>query len=223
MIAPDLLETTVAAAAGATRRLTTKEKVKAEIGESGTTYDALIDQYIDQISDAAARSAGLAADSAGAFPTFGAETLRATWYAGLDDCFRTVLLPWRVKWAVTGITENGSALVSGTDYRLLPGGEVRRINGGRFGEWFPDRDLVVTFTAGWTLPAGVPASLEARVIEQVRYQMFGRDRDPGLRSLDVPGVASESFNVPGGSSISEHGLLLPLERALDDYRRETIG
>lgn len=222
MIAPDLLETTVAAAAGATRRLTTKEKVKTELGESGTTYDALIDQYIDQVSDAAAQSARLAADSAGAFPTFGAETLRATWYACSADRSGNLLLPWRVKWTVTAVTEAGVALVAGTDYRLLDGGELQRISGGRPWSWFPDYDLVVTFTAGWTLPAGVPAFLEARVIEQVRYLFVGRDRDPGLRSLDVPGVASESYNVPGGSSISEYGLLAPLERALASYRREMI-
>jgi hypothetical protein len=222
MIAPDLLETTVPAAAGATRRLTTKEKVKADLGITDTASDTLIDQYIDQVSDAAARYANLAEDNAGNFPTLGAETLRATWYGYNGNRCGNLLLPWRVKWAVTTVTEGGTALVAGTDYRVLPGGELQRISSGYRWAWYPERDAVVTFTAGWTLPAGVPPSLEAAVIDQVKYVLAGRARDPALRSLDIPGVSSETYNVAGGSSIGEEGLLSPLERVLDQYRRELI-
>lgn len=226
MIAPDLLETTVAAAAGATRRLTTKEKVKADLGITDATNDALIDQYIDQVSDQAARYANLAEDSAGSFPTFGAETLRATWYAWNGRHDGNILLPWRPKWAVTGVTMGGTALVAGTDFRLLAGGELQRlygsISGGLPWQWWSYGDIVVTFTGGWTLPAGVPAALEARVVDQVKFTYAGRNRDKALRSLDVPGVASEVYNVAGGSSIGESGLLVELESALGPYRRQAI-
>lgn len=221
MIAPDLLETVTPAAAGATRQLTTKEKVKADLGITESTYDALIDQYIDQVSDQAARYANLDGDTAGAFPTFGAETLRATWYGLNGRRDGNMLLPWRPKIAITGITEGGSALVAGTDYRMV-GGELQRISGGYPGPWYSSDDLVVTFTAGWTLPDGVPPGLEAAVIDQVKLIFAGRDRDPGLRSLDIPGVSSETYSVAGGSSIGEDGMLLPFERALEQYRRQVI-
>jgi hypothetical protein len=110
-------------------------------------------------------------------------------------------------------------LVAGTDFRIVAGSELQRISGGCPWSWYPTDDLVVTFTAGWTLPAGVPPALEARVIDQVKLTYVGRDRDPALRSLDIPGVASESYNVPGGSSIGESGLLISLEDALAPYRR----
>lgn len=222
MIAPDLLETTVAAAAGSARRLTTKEKVKGDFGITVTTYDALIDQYIDQVSDAAARYANLAADSAGAFPTFGAETLRATWY-GYNGCREgNMLLPWRPKLAVTGVAQAGTALVAGTNYRVLEGGELQPLSGGLPGAWYPDNDLVVTFTAGWTLPAGVPAALEAAVIDQVKLTYSGRSRDLNLRSESANDVGSVTYAVIGGDSISESGLLKSLERALEPYRRMAI-
>lgn len=219
MIEPDLLETTVAAATGATRRLTTKEKVKADLAITVTTYDTLIDQYIDQISDAAARFARLAEDSAGSFPTFGAETLRATWYGCNGTRDGNFLLPWRPKWAVTGVTLAGTALVAGTDYRVLAGGELQRLSGGLPWCWWSDSDAVVTFTAGWSLPSGVPAALEARVIDQVKMQYHGRERDPGLRADSTDGVGSETYSVIGGDSIGESGLLYSLEDALGPYRR----
>lgn len=222
MIAPDLLETTTAAAAGATRRLTTKEKVKADLGITVTTYDTLIDQYIDQVSDEAARYARLAEDSAGAFPTFGAETLRATWYAWNSHHDGNILLPWRPKLAVTGVTLAGTTLVAGTDFRLLAGGELQRLSAGLPWQWWSNSDVVVTFTAGWTLPAGVPPALEARVIDQIKLQYHGRDRDPGLRSDSTDGVGSETHSVIGGDSIGESGLLLSLEDALGPYRRIAV-
>lgn len=222
MIAPDLLETTVPAAAGGTRRLTTKEKVKADLGIVDTDSDALIDQYIDQVSDMAARYANLAEDNAGAFPTFGAETLRATWYGLNGRRDGNFLLPWRPKWAVTGVTLDGTAQVAGTDYRVLAGGELQRLSGGLPWSWWGDCEAVVTFTAGWALPAGVPAALEARVIDQVKYVFKGRNRDDGIRSLAVPDVVTVSYAYAGGDSIGESGLLVPLENALGPYRRIPI-
>lgn len=224
MIAPDLLETTVFAAPGAARRLTTVEKVKADMGVTDSTNDGLIEQYIDQVSDAAARHANLAEDGAGNFPTFGAETLRATWYAYAHDpnLRGNLLLPWRVKWAVTGITEAGTALVAGTDYRVLPGGELKRLNHGYPWAWHHFGDIVVTFTAGWALPDDVPPALEARVIEQLKAVYVGRTRDPALRSFSVPDTFQASFSVPGGDSIGSDGLLTSLESALDPYTRQAI-
>lgn len=222
MSAPDLLETTVAAASGSTRQLTTAAKVKALLGETSSTYDTLLETIIDQVSDDCARYCALAADNAGAFPTFGAETLRATWYANNGERDDILVLPWRPKLAISSVVENGSSLVSGTDYRLLANGELQRISSGIPIAWEPCYEVVVTLTAGWTLPAGVPASLEARVIDQVRLVFAGRRRDPSLRSFSVPDVYQATYSVIGGDTIGDSGLLKSLEAALASWRRVGI-
>lgn len=221
MSAPDLVETTVAAAAGATRRLTTAAKVKALLGETSSTYDTLLETIIDQISDDCARYCALASDSAGAFATFGAETLRATWYANSGVRDDVLFLPWRPKVSVSTVVENGVSLVAGTDYRLL-GGQLQRIVSAAPAVWEPCYEVVVTLTAGWTLPAGVPSSLEARVIDQVRMVFAGRNRDPSVRSFSVPDVYQAAYSVAGGDTIGDSGLLKSLEAALASWRRVAL-
>jgi hypothetical protein len=218
-IGPDLLETVTPADAGETRRLTTKEKVKTLLGESGTTNDTLLDQLIDQVSDDVARWCGLDADSAGGFPTFGAETLRATWYALTGERDDILLLPWRPSPAATTVVENGITLASGQDYRLLAGARLQRLCGDTPVPWDPCVKVVVTMTAGWTLPEGVPAGLEARVIDQVKLAYMGRDRDTALRSESEPDLYSATYAVAGGDTIGESGLLVALESVLAPYRR----
>ena len=222
MSAPDLLETTTAAAAGETRRLTTAAKVKALLGETTSTYDTLFETIIDQVSDDCARYCALAADNAGAFPTFGAETLRATWYANTGERDDILVLPWRPKVAVSSVVENGVTLTSGTDYRLLAGAQLQRISSTIPIVWDPCYQVVVTLTAGWTLPTGVPPSLEARVIDQVKLVYSGRDRDPALRSEAEPDIYSASYSVVGGDTIGDSGLLKSLEAVLASWRRVPI-
>lgn len=219
---PDLLETTVGAAAGATRRLTTKEKVKTLIGLSGTTDDTLLDQLIDQVSDDVARYCGLSADTAGSFPTFGAETLRATWYALSGDRDDILLLPWRPSPALSTVVENGVALTAGTDYRLLPGGALQRISSDSPAVWDPCFKVVVTLTAGWSLPTGVPAGVEARVIDQVKLAYQGRKRDNAIRSETFPSIYQATYAVAGGDSIGRSGLMVALESVLAPYYREAL-
>lgn len=219
---PDLVATVTPAAAGATRRLTTKEKVKAILEITVTTYDDVIDAYIDRVSDEAAGYCGLAEDNAGTGPTFGAETLRATWYAYSGCREGNLLLPWRPVIAISSLTEAGTALVANTDYRLLKTGELVRLCNGFPFWWNPCLQVIATFTCGWTLPAGVPPALEGQVIEQVKTRFLGRKRDPALRAEATQDVGSASYGVIGGDSISEGGMLKSLEGALDDYRRALV-
>jgi hypothetical protein len=83
--------------------------------------------------------------------------------------------------------------------------------------------IVVSWTAGWSLPAEVPAELEGQVIEQVKMKYLATDRDPALRSENTPDVWSGSYAVAGGDSIGESGLLRSLEVALSPYRVWSAG
>lgn len=218
-IGPDRLETVTPAGTGDARRLTTKAKVKALLGITSTTDDTLLDQLIDRASADCVAYCGLAADGAGSFPTFGAETLRATWY-DLARCSDDILLlPWRPKIAVTSVSENGVSLTVGTDYRLLDGGLLQRLSNGQPTPWATWWTVIATFTAGWSLPDGGDPALEGRVIDQVKMQYQARKRDLTIRSESVPDTYQASYAVIGGDSIGGSGLLVSLEAALDRYRR----
>ena len=78
--------------------------------------------------------------------------------------------------------------------------------------------IVVSFTAGWSLPTDVPAELEGQVVEQVKMKYLATDRDPALRSENTPDVWSGSYGVAGGDSIGESGLLKSLEAALAPFK-----
>lgn len=220
-----LFEVTAAAADAAARRLTTKEKVKAALRITATTDDTLIESKIDQVSALAATYCKLARPLGATPPTLGAETLRATWFAEPDRCTGTLVLPWRAPLrAITSIVENDVALIEGTDFELLNGGLLLRLSSvtGR-GKLWSGHKIVAVYTAGLSLPDSVPADLEGQVIEQVKLFYMGTARDPSVRQLTVPDVIGTTFSVAGGDSISESGLLCPLESALSPYKDWSQG
>lgn len=223
MTEPTLIETTSAAAAGATRRLTTAANVKAVLEITVSSWDTLIESLIDRVSDQAARYCNLAEDSAGTPSTLGRETLRATWRA-YTERDGNLFLPWRPKIAITSLTEGGVSLIAETDYRLLAGGELQRLSGGAPSLWDPCLSVIATFTCGFgTLPGATPPAVESEVIEQVKMRFLARKRDSTLRNETIPDVWSGSWNVAGGDTIGGSGLLPPLEAALAPYRRFMIA
>ena len=214
-----LFEVVTPAAAGAARRLTTVEKVKAALRITDSANDALITSIIDGVSSDCAREARLA--RAGATdPTFGRETLRATWTCRGRRCFPSLLLlPWR-----TPILSIASVVIGGDSldpdgFRILDGGMIQRV--GDACAWL-GADTAVEFIAGWDLPAGVPAGLEMRVIDQVKMQYLQTDRDQSLRSQSTDGLGSATYAVIGGDSIGNSGLLKSLESALAPYTSWTV-
>jgi len=219
-----MLEVTAAAANGAARMLTTSAKVQAVLGIATDT--ALIEAMIERVSALAAARCGLARDVAGAMPTFGTETLRATWFVDSGERPRSALiLPWRVPvTTITSVVEAAVTLTAGTDYRLVGGGLVERLVQDAPVAWSSGK-IVVTYVAGWALATAnaVPPDLEAAVIEQVKGMYVARARDPAVRSVNVPEVYSASYSVAGGDSIGSSGLLAQVEAALAPYRNWSAG
>lgn len=205
---PDLLETTAAASSGA-RWLTTRANVKIAMGIADTASDALIDFLIPRASALIAGGCALVADKAGAIPTFGLETLRATFRERGLDRGEVLTLPWRVPVAsISACTEDGVTMVAGTDFELVGAkpGKLRRLSSG-VPTWWSAAAIVVTFTAGWSLPEAVPPDMEAAAIDQIRAMVHAAGRDPSIRSENVPDVASKSYALPGGDTFT--GVLLP--------------
>ena len=206
----------------AARRLTTAVKVQAAL-RIATADSALIENIIDAVSGECVRFARLARAASAAIPTFGQEVLRATWLAADQDRSPVMILPWRAPVTSIGsVVEAGTALIEGTDYRLTAGGMLERMADDSVIPWSSTK-IMVTYTAGWLLPDGVPAELEGQVIEQVKMKYLATDRDPALRSENIPDVWSGSYAVAGGDSIGESGLLRSLEVALSPYRDWSAG
>ena len=212
-----LFEVVTPAVNAVARRLTTAAKVQAAL-RLGAVDTTLIESIIDAVSGECVRFCNLARAVAGPVPTFGQEVVRATWLGAGMDRGSILILPWRTPiTAVGSVIENGATLVMNTGFRLLGSGMLERMAGDALVCWSTGR-IVVSYTAGWSLPTDVPAELEGQVIEQVKMKYLATERDPALRSENTPDVWSGSYAVAGGDSIGESGLLKSLEAALSPFK-----
>ena len=212
-----VFEVMTAATNAAARRLTTASYVAARMDDAPAS--AVLEGLIDDASDAFARYCRLARHGTTP-PTFASETLRGTWNATCDARGKAILLPWRTPvTAISAVVENGIAL-SAADYQLADGAMLKRMSGSREACWSSGA-IVVTYLAGWVdLSANAPLSLQSAVAEQVKYLAAGTDANanPRIRSYTTPDLEQVAFNVPGGSSVTEEGLLKSAARAFDDLR-----
>lgn len=220
------------------RRLVSVNAIRGMTGLPATGDGAITDEDLGRLVDAAlaqcARSCKLAPYRASA-PTLAQEAVRAIWLPanvasyvsrplmGWVTTPSQLLLPWRAPITSIEVNEGEVELVEGTDFCLLQGGIVERIGGC----WGTGGAIVVDYTAGWVAAAdypdpqegeAMPADLVLLIADQVRMTADRRDIDLNLRSEDIPGVWSGSYNVAGGSAIDTGGLLMPLYDALEPYR-----
>lgn len=227
----DLLETTNAAASTAVaRNLTSTANVKTALKISTTASDGLIDFLIPRVTKLIVDDCRLAADATGSVPTFARETLRATWHVDVDPLARgiDIFLPWRVPlYTVDSVVEDGIALVANTDY-VLTGtrpGCLRRVSDGTPVEWSVAK-IVVTFKAGFdtatSLATNIDPVLEMAAIEQVKAMLYAADRDPAVRSANVPDVAAISWSVPGGDTMGASALLPTVRDMIAPWRKPRI-
>jgi hypothetical protein len=216
-VSEPVFEVVTPAVNAAARRLTTAAKVQAAL-RLGVVDTTLIESIIDAVSGECVRFCNLARAVAGPVPTFGLEVVRATWLGAGMDRGSILVLPWRAPvTAVSSVVEDGTSLALNTDFRLVGGGMLERMADDTLVCWSTGK-IVVSWTAGWSLPAEVPAELEGQVIEQVKMKYLATDRDPALRSENTPDIWSGSYAVAGGDSIGESGLLKSLEAALSPFK-----
>jgi hypothetical protein len=223
-VSDPVFEVVTPAADAAARRLTTAARVRNVLRTPATSEDPLIEQLIDRASGMAASYCRLARDQRGEVPTFGAETLRATWYGEANNQRRSsrLVLPWRVPVsAIDSVLEAGTTLAADADYTLLSGCMLQR-QGNEGPRTWSSGKIVVVYRAGWTLPDGVPAEIEGPLIDQVKLAYLGADRDPGVRAETVPDVHQVQFNVAGGDAIGESGLLKSFESALAPFKNWSL-
>lgn len=228
----------VAGADATARRLISVDTIREIAGIASTVSDEALGRLIDAALTQCARSCRLATYRASP-PTLAQEAVRATWlpscwpwwapgacyyYAGSYAQPSTLLLPWRAPITEITVAEGETELVENTDYRLLGAGVVERISGC----WATGGNIVVDYTAGFVPLSDdpsydydgepLPADLISLIADQVRSANDRAGSDLNLRSEDIPGIWSGSYNVPGGDAMDASGLLRPLFDALSPYR-----
>lgn len=220
------------------RRLVSAETVRLltgipETGEGAIT-DEVLNLYIDGVMAQIANACRLAKARAAPL-TLAVESVRATWtppvphyyyrwyYWFADEARTKLILPWRAPIISIDVTVDDQTLEENLDYELLGSGVVRWLSPGTAWPW---ANIVVDYTAGLVPLAAdptyqedgdtLPADIIMLIAQQVRYGVT--QPNIGIRSEDIPGVWSGSYNVPGGDAMDTCGLSMPLYDSLSQFR-----
>jgi hypothetical protein len=134
--------------------------------------------------------------------------------------FETLQLSRWPEVSIVSFTEDGTALVEGTDYVIEKDvGQAIRLDAqsGRRRHWNAT-PKVVQYTAGYS---AIPSEVEDAVIRMVTRRFRAKGRDPNLRQQSIPGVLEQSWWIATGS---DSGNLTPdIVDLLDNYRAPVIA
>jgi hypothetical protein len=191
--------------------LTVLATVKARLGITVTTYDAMLAAMIAEESDTAAGWCGR---------VFAREDLQEVFRRVERD---TLTL---ARWPVTTIssivaddvtlTEDDWEMdaAAGQVYRLGSSGDRRR--------WCA-RKITVLYTAGYALLAELPSKIEKAVIMMVASAFVERGRDGSVKSETVDGVGATEYWVGDIPGEMVRGLPAPIAALLAGYVNPTVG
>lgn len=186
--------------------LTVLATVKQELGITVTTYDDQLTRLIHEASIACATYCDC---------VFALEEVSETFW--LNCAMDELRLARRPVTTITSVVESGVTLTAGTDYAFDPAtGSLFRLDGNDNRSAWTGK-VVVQYSGGYALLDGVPRDIERACIALIKTLWFSLTRDPLVRSVEVPGVMTETFWVGG---IGDNGALPPNVTALlDPYRR----
>ena len=122
-----------------------------------------------------------------------------------------------VSGSISSVTENGVALVEGTDFEADYNlGQLIRLGIDGYPRQWKRLPTVINYPAGYN---PIPVDVSEAIIRMVSQRYFARGRDPNLRNETVPGVYQASYWVTGAPSEGQDGNLSPdVQALLDNYR-----
>ena len=192
-----------------TTALTTLVAVKEEMKIVGGADDAWLRRQIDGASALACAYLGVPMANDGT-ANLGRETVvetirldrghprRGRWDVRRHDLR---LARWPIS-SVTSVEEAGTVLDAAAYEMDVELGALTRLSGGAPSFWAVGK-IVITYVAGWLLPGdegrNLPPEIEDAVIELVKASVFGRSRDPAIKSEQADGIDSVTyfFGTPG--------------------------
>lgn len=200
------------------KALTTLERVKLELGiPSGTTTnDPILQEKIDEASDDIEAALGFRLVRETAVETF--------WHEQYDSAPEKLVLDRTPVAAIASVVVDG-VTIDPSAYRLDPStGELFALCNGYPSVWVFCQSIVVTFDAGYILPAAsnrnLPKGIEGACIDLVSSFWAAKGRDPTVKSEDVPGIGRVDYWV---GAVGEPGELPPSVVAkLAPYRRVLV-
>lgn len=197
--------------------LTTLDVVRDELGITDNAKNATLQRYITAASLMAAQYCNR---------VFPAETItdkvlrrRESWPRLLPTGAQVLQLERWPLVSVTSVTEDGTALVAGTDFTPVgsAGQLIRLDSNGNARSWciFP---LTVVYVAGYD---PIPSDVEDAVIRMVTRRYLSKGRDPNLKQQNIPGVLEQSWWIATGS---ESGNMSPdISDILNNYRVPVVA
>lgn len=199
--------------AASSSALTTLQQVKSELQITGSTYDDVLSKHIDEASSRAEAYLGFRVPL---------ETVSETFRPDRYECVKCLQLDRSPVSSVAGVTIDDVAL-SNTEYEInKPVGRLYRLDSsGVQIDWLFSKAAVIVYSGGYILPddtdRDLPQAIEAGVIAMVRALWFGRQRDPLVKSVEVPNVMTEEYwvgSVGGSSQIppDAEAMLAPFKR-----------
>lgn len=203
--------TTVSTPAGS-YNLTTLSAVKSDLGITDTSNDTYLTTLITRASQTINQYCNRVFVSEGMTETFYPDREYYSYQlSGGIPCLQ--LSRWPLI-SVTSVTENGTALVEGTDFLVdKENGRLLRLDTLSYPTEWPTWKTVVVYTAGY---ATVPGDLEEACSRLVRARYMAKTRDPFLKSERVEGVGESTYWV---STDAASGNLPPdIADAVDNYR-----
>ncbi len=201
----DSLLTVTTPASGATAfDLTTLGDVKADLGITGVSEDAVLTRYVTESSAQLARACDR---------VFAQETVSEQFR--LDEPKRVLILKRRPA-AVVSINEDDDLALGISDWEMDGNaGLLYRLRDDQRLVWTALK-IVVVYQAGYALPSAGPKDLQKAARTLAKAQWLAKGRDPLVRSESVPGVYEVAYWVgalPGGAAWPAE-----IESAIATYR-----
>lgn len=199
--------------------LTILATVKGELELTNAANDAQLEGFIHRASAAIAGHCNRVFALEGIREEFWPEDQAAV----LDSTFSPLRLTRFPVDAVTLATEDGTALVENTDFRVVKNrGQLLRLDANLRPTAWSAQAIVIEYSAGYALLDGLPWKIEDAAIRTVKRLYFGRKRDPSLRQESIPGVRDVTYWVSTG--LEEIGNLTPdVLELLNEFRVPVIA
>lgn len=170
--------------------LTTLDRVKSELGISGTDHDEILEAKIAEASADIEAHLGR---------TLSRVTISETFWGGSGYSAKILLDRYPVV-SITSVTVD-DVLVDADEYRLDPDtGILYRLDTNGYPcTWTWVKSVVIVYVAGYLLPAeadrNLPYSIEGAAVDLVSSYWQSRGRDSTLRSENIPDVISREYWV----------------------------